>query len=80
MNKDQLSRDLAHVLNCHSIDNALDTPDFIVSDMLVEQLSAMIAAHEAVKRWRGEDEQHPEYGIQLEPNPEAEAANATRIN
>lgn len=75
MNKAQLSRDLAHVLNCHNIDGAMDMPDFILGDMLVEHLDALIAAHNTLKTWLGENEKilssYDKDRQDVEPDPHA---------
>lgn len=36
----QLARDIAHVLNCHGIDNVMETPDFLLGDFVVACLEA----------------------------------------
>jgi len=42
MDREALKKDLSSVLNKHSIDNSLDTPDFILADYLIDTLLANI--------------------------------------
>lgn len=55
MNKSELSVDLSKVLNAHNVDTETDTPDFILSDMLVSHLETLIAFQEANERWHADD-------------------------
>jgi hypothetical protein len=47
----QFVGELMQLLNKHSIDNALHTPDFVLSNYIVGCLSAYKAAREENKRW-----------------------------
>lgn len=48
----QIIREFAEVLNRHSLDNALNTPDFILAEMLMEFLDAINIAQDRAKDWR----------------------------
>lgn len=54
-NEDQLSRDLASVLNAHSCEQFSNTPDFILADYLVSCLRAWNAAQDGRCQWYGDD-------------------------
>ena len=47
----ELVRDLAAVLNRHSVENASDTPDFILAEYLVACLEAFATAVVDRGRW-----------------------------
>ena len=48
-----LREDIAAVLNSHSVENASDTPDFILAAYLIECLKAFEVATEKRERWYG---------------------------
>lgn len=47
----EFQRELASLLNRHSLDNACNTPDFMLAGMLTEQLETYRKAVEANIRW-----------------------------
>ena len=55
MDKNELSVEIAAVLNKHNIDTAADMPDFVLSDMLVEHLKVFLQTLQANKRWHADD-------------------------
>jgi len=46
-----LIRDIANILNAEGIDNALCVPDFILAEMLVENLRAFARLNERTIKW-----------------------------
>lgn len=46
-------RDLAALLNRYSMENASDTPDFLLADYLIEALRALDTAILAREKWYG---------------------------
>jgi len=50
---DTLERKLAYALNCHSAENASNTPDFILAQYLLGCLAAWNAAVNERERWYG---------------------------
>lgn len=53
-NKKEVIRDIARVLNKYSMENASNTPDFILAHYLVNCLEAWNGAHNAREDWYGE--------------------------
>ena len=51
MNREELQRDLASVINKHSLDSGCDTPDFILAEYLVDMLLANIQMKLATSKW-----------------------------
>ena len=51
MNREELSRDLASVLNRHNAENGSNTPDYILADYLVACLEAWNLAAQARDTW-----------------------------
>ncbi len=50
--KHPFTNELASLLNRHSIDNDLNTPDFIIADMVVKMLEAIRIANTRKQLWR----------------------------
>ena len=52
---ESLERGIARVLNCHSTENASNTPDFILAQYLIGCLAAWNAAVQQREAWCGRD-------------------------
>ena len=63
MDKEQLVKDIADVLNRHSAENGSDTPDFILAKYLVD---CLVAFNEAVTQRTG-------FYRNIEPDPDTQA-------
>ena len=50
--KQPFTNELEKLLNKHSIDNDLNTPDFILADMVVQMLEAIRTAQVKTNSWR----------------------------
>jgi hypothetical protein len=50
---DAFRQELAGLLNRYSMENASDTPDFLLADYLIECLRALDTAIRARDRWKG---------------------------
>lgn len=46
-----LARDLARVLNIHSVDNNANTPDFILADYLIACLAVYVDTKNRTRAW-----------------------------
>ena len=59
MDKEQLVKDIADVLNRHSAENGSDTPDFILAEYLEKCLWAYDTTVTAREKWfgRGKDKE-----------------------
>jgi hypothetical protein len=53
VNKKDLAKDIAEVLNKHSVENTSNTPDFILAEMLVEHLDVWVKTSRERERWYG---------------------------
>ncbi len=51
MNREELQKDLASVLNKHSMDYGCDTPDFILAEYLCDVLLAYIEMKLAISKF-----------------------------
>ena len=58
MSEAQFRVDLEHLINCQSVENGSDTPDFILADYLTDCLKAFDRAVKAREKWYGRDP-HP---------------------
>lgn len=56
---EEFRSELTALLNKHSIDTALDMPDFILSALIQENLSNLMVAHDARLAWQGRDRWKP---------------------
>ena len=50
-----LERDIEHVINSHSAENASNTPDFILAQCLMSCLAAIDTAIQQRETWYGRD-------------------------
>ncbi len=50
--KHPFTNELEKLLNKHSIDNDLNTPDFLLADMIVQMLEAIRTAQVKTNSWR----------------------------
>ena len=53
MSKTQFRAELENLINCQSMENGSDTPDFILADYLVASLDIFDAAMQAREKWYG---------------------------
>ena len=51
--REDVVRDFADVINCHSLENRSNTPDFILAEYLMDALEAYERIHKANERWYG---------------------------
>lgn len=61
------AKELSDLLNRHSIDNRLNTPDFLLADMIVGQVRAVEDCQNAYYAWSSPKVQKAEL---IEPNPQ----------
>lgn len=52
--REAFEKDLAALLNCWNIDAETDTPDFILAEMLFDQIQAYRNCQRALRRWRSQ--------------------------
>lgn len=53
MSQSGFRRELQHLINCESMENGCDTPDFMLADYLVDCLAAFDKAVSAREKWYG---------------------------
>ena len=59
MNKiDEIERDLAEVINRHSLDNEVGIPDFLIAEYIVTHLAALKAINKKRIRYEGANNEH----------------------
>lgn len=63
----EVMRDIAHVLNRHSIDNELNIPDFILAEYVFRNLMDLKGALNKTQSWEGK-ENLPVEGGSIEVN------------
>jgi len=51
--EESIKRDLAHVINCHSLENGSNTPDFILAEYLYDCLMAFNQTSRKREKWYG---------------------------
>jgi len=51
--EEEIKRDLAHVINCHSLENGSNTPDFILAEYLYDCLMAYNQTSRKREKWFG---------------------------
>lgn len=44
--------ELCRLLNVHGVDNTVNMPDFILAELVTEQLESLAVAQAAYRRWR----------------------------
>lgn len=60
---DTFGKELEHLLNRHSMENASDTPDFVLAEYLAGCLKVFNKAVQARELWYGRVEDFPELGV-----------------
>lgn len=66
---DTLEKELQHVLNCHSAENASNTPDFILAQYLLGCLAAWNQGVQQRETWYGRDARPASTAIPTGPLP-----------
>jgi hypothetical protein len=61
--------ELERLINCHSMENGSNTPDFILADYLCACLSVFDAHVKARDEWHGDNPALKRMGDCLEPTP-----------
>jgi len=51
-----LRREIEHIINCRSLENGSNTPDFILAKYLIDCLQAFDAAVNRREKWYGRNE------------------------
>jgi hypothetical protein len=64
--REEILRDLAGVINRHSLENASATPDFILAEYLLDCLGTWNRAAHARERWYGRDPAFQENPLNLQ--------------
>ncbi len=50
---DQIQKEIAHIINCHSLDAYLSTPDFMLADLVLQSLKLHREFLIERKKWLG---------------------------
>ncbi len=79
MNEGELVRDIASVLNRHSVENLSDTPDFILAEYLVSCLMSFNAAVNDRAEWYGDNSALVKKGGIAMSKPINDGGPATRM-
>ena len=53
--KQEIAKDIAEVLNKHSVENDSNTPDYLLAEMLVDQLEIWNTVSRAREYWFGHE-------------------------
>lgn len=58
INEEKLISELKEIFNRYSVDNALNTPDFLLAEYVVNVLKAYGQAHSTTEEWHKHDDDH----------------------